>query len=322
MRRLIRRRALGLGLALALAARLAAQTASAPPAAPAASVSDAEGELARLRAAVAVAGPADRSARLKELAVFCELSGDAESAAAAWRDAAFSGAVRDDAALLAAARCLAALGELDRAQADVQTVLLTGRDSAVVAAARYLGAQLAVFRGDPSGPGLLSAFVDDPGYADRRPATLYLLAAAGDPAAGARLKAEHPASPEARLLAASSDGVKPPGRPLWLLFPGRSAVAWTAPAVQPTPSAPSAPSVPTPAGAAPAGGPVLWQMGLFRDPANAEDLIARLRAKGFAPKTVKREVGKDQLVAVVVPETGADFNLRLKDAGFEGFPLY
>ncbi len=328
--------------------------------------------LARLaKEAYALEAGAQRRSALAELASLRELTGDIEGAASAWADAAFAaGEGRDDDALLEAARCLIALGELDRAFADLRTVLITGRNADAVARARYLGAQIAVFRADADAVATLGAFVDDPAYADRRPATLYLLWRAGaDESFRARLIAEHGASPEAALAAASASVSAAP-TPLWLFFPARAeafpplaaakesaakesaakesapqasapqasaAPVAAAPAAAPVASAPIAASsaagsgtaetAARPAaapGGAPAGGQVILQIGLFKREENARALMKRLEAAGFKAALVPRAVGKDEYLAVTVsgglrPDETA---IRLRDAGFESFPLY
>jgi hypothetical protein len=71
-------------------------------------------------------------------------------------------------ALIEGARCLASLGEFDKAGAGINTVLLTGRESPSLLSARLLGAQIEAFRtGDPR---LLASLLDNPDYGDQKPA--------------------------------------------------------------------------------------------------------------------------------------------------------
>ena len=99
--------------------------------------------------------------------------------------------------------------------------------------------------------------------------------------------------------------------------------ATTAP--QPLPAATTAPS-PAPAGAAAtAASPVAlarYQIGIFSDPRNADLLVAELAKKGFSAKAEKRSVGGRELVAVIVEGEADSILLRLKDAGYEAYPLF
>ncbi len=260
---------------------------------------------------------AQRRALLTDLARLRRLTGDLEGAAVAFTDAAFAEAGRrDDDALLDAAECRIAQGEWEKAAADVKTVLLTGRGEPQVRRARYLGAQIEALSPGGSGIGPLASFVDDPVFAARRPGTLFLLwRISGDPVYRDRLLGDHGASPEARIAGTASQdsGVSLKLTPFWLLFPGRGTVT--------VGSGGDAPRQET---ATPAEGTVLLQIGLFRDEANAQDLVRRLAARGFSAQLADKTVRGEKLIAVAV-DPGADIDatvLRLKDAGFEAFPLY
>jgi hypothetical protein len=307
------------------------------------SVSD---ELARLTTdAYAYPSGSKRRDALAELALLRELSGDLEGASSAWADAAFAaGEGRDDTALLEAARCLIAIGEIDRAFADLRTVLITGRDKVAISRARYLGAQLSAFRGDEDAVATLSAFVDDDEYADRRATTLYLLwLLTSDGSFRDRLVTDHPKSPEATLASAPERAsVSISQTPLWLFFPARGelpqsnaaplpkvAASPVAPAVPPSTASAAAPPATPPASlsapdTAEPSRPIALQIGLFRREENAKVLMKKLDTAGFKAETTRRVVGSDEYYAVTVsggskPDETA---LRLKDAGFESFPLY
>jgi cell division protein FtsN len=65
------------------------------------------------------------------------------------------------------------------------------------------------------------------------------------------------------------------------------------------------------------------QTGLFSHRDYAQDQASRLTKKGFAAEIAERNVGGKTYFAVLVPVTG-DSNtmvIRLKEAGFESFPL-
>lgn len=305
--------ALAAGLAAALA--LGAQS----PSANAGSAKAGSADLERL-AAEAPAG-AERKRALADLAVLRELLGDFEGAAAAWADAAFSDASgRDDGSLLESARLLIALGEFGRASADVRTVLLTGSDPAAVARARYLGALAACIAGEEGGASLLAAFVDDEAYAAERPTALYVLAAAtGDRAWRDKLLSDHPGSPEALVLSDGKVSVWP--APHWLFLGAGAPVPEASPAEAPVPRAEPAP--PALGSAKDPDGGIRLQVGLFGSEANARAFVLRLEKAGFAAAVGKRSIaGKEYLTVTVAggadPDAAA---LRLKDAGFESFPL-
>ncbi|MDR1900255.1 MAG: SPOR domain-containing protein [Treponema sp.] len=110
--------------------------------------------------------------------------------------------------------------------------------------------------------------------------------------------------------------------------------ATSPPAAQPTSAAsrptaaaaaPAGPAASPPASAPEAGKPaVLLQTGLFGREANAGAMAERLRNAGFAPSVGRRAVNGTDYWAVTV-EPGQDMQgtvLRLKDAGFESFPVY
>ena len=297
-------------------------------------------ELARLtKDAYARSAGAGKRAALAELASLRELAGDLEGAATAWTDAAFAAAEgRDDRSLLEAARCLIALGEFDRAFADLRTVLITGREPDTLSRARYLGAQIAAFRGDADAKETLSVFIDDPEYADRRPATLYLLwRISSEESFRTRLLADHGTSPEASL-ATAAESISVARTPLWLFFPAGGEVL---PAGEPGGGDAGAASVLTVATSAEpvvdatqvgAKVPestdkserVVLQIGLFRGEENAKVLMKRLEAAGFKAEIVRRVVEKDEYLAVTVSggDNPNEAIIRLKDAGFESFPLY
>lgn len=69
---------------------------------------------------------------------------------------------------------------------------------------------------------------------------------------------------------------------------------------------------------------VKQQLGFFSNKANAEDLVKRIKAAGFAPEIVeeKRPSG-NTYYAVVVPENEAgNVGQNLKKAGFECYPVF
>jgi cell division septation protein DedD len=82
--------------------------------------------------------------------------------------------------------------------------------------------------------------------------------------------------------------------------------------------------VPTPSSASPSApddGRLRFQLGIFAKKDNADALVAELGKKGFVARVEKRAVSGQALLAVVV-EGGQDLGSRLKNAGYEAWPLF
>lgn len=266
---------------------------------------------------------AERHEALVRLARLSRLSGDLESAARFWTEAALvEPDRRDDQALLEAARCSVAMGEPDKAEANVQRVLRTARDAGILRHARYLDAQIKAFRsGDISALALL---VEDPGYSEYKAALYYTQwKISGDSRYKSRLLTECPESPEARIAGSEGGAVSAAPLALWFLFPGREALTLApAPAGESPPLSPAdqSPQVQTAGGAAPA----VLQTGLFSREENARSLVERLKRAGFQADITRRGIKGTGYWAVTVP-AGNDMGrtiIRLKDAGFESFPVF
>ncbi|MDR2759184.1 MAG: SPOR domain-containing protein [Spirochaetaceae bacterium] len=261
---------------------------------------------------------AERYGTMIRLASLSRLAGDLESAARIWTEAAVVvPGRRDDQALLEGARCFAALGELDKADAQAQRVLLTAQDAGVLRSARCLGAQIKTFRsGDVS---ILAALTDDPDYSENKAALYYTQwKVSGDDRYKSRLLTECPESPEARILGGEGGAVRAAPMVWWFLFPGRDAVTLASPVVLAAPDSVDR-RVPEDAGRA-----VVLQTGLFGREENARTLAERLRRAGFQTDIIRREIKGAGYWAVIVP-AGNDMGgtiIRLKDAGFESFPVF
>jgi cell division septation protein DedD len=301
---------------------------------------------------------AERRDALVRLARLRELSGDLEGAARHWGDAAaVEPGKPDDLSLIRGAWCLAAMGEWDRAESAVKTVLLAGRPGPALLKARYLGALIEAL--GAANYSALETLAASPGLDALRPPAYYALWKLLGPAGAswkARLLAEFPRSPEARIAASEDAGAGEIGAapaPMWLLFPGRDAVALSYPAAAPG-SAPPAPAAPRQPGSAPpspaaprqpgsappppaapsqpgsaqpapaARQAVLLQTGLFSSEGNAQKQADRLRTAGFSPLITRRTVnGTEYWAAGVSPgQDLSQMTLRLKDAGFESFPVF
>ncbi|GHV96762.1 hypothetical protein AGMMS50293_30820 [Spirochaetia bacterium] len=172
---------------------------------------------------------AERHDALVRLARLRQLSGDLESAAKNWLDAAEQDK-SDDNALTAGAFCLAAMGEWERAAAALRPLLQAGRPGPALLRARYLDACLKAWGSGTPGSGTpnfgtpgsgtpnfgdaayLSALADNTEYTELKSEIFYTLwktAAANPGLSGTasaetwkqRLLAEFPHSPEGRIAA-------------------------------------------------------------------------------------------------------------------------
>jgi tetratricopeptide (TPR) repeat protein len=274
------------------------------------------------------------------------LSGDPEKAADAFNRAAFANPEnRDDRSLLDAARCYLALGEREKAESGIQMVLISGRDPAQIREARFLGGLSYAFSSGNtqalasllSAAGETGPVSSDPSslpavdYAERKSAVLYALwKITGNETYRTRLRAEYPSSLEAKSLDEDPRRqIAGASAAMWFLFPGRDAVSLEAPVVrEPVRAAGPPPAVATSSQTAPkpeaAASAVVLQTGLFGREENARVMADRLKKAGFTPVVSRRTVNGISYFAVSVNASG-DVNaviLRLKDSGFEAFPVY
>jgi tetratricopeptide (TPR) repeat protein len=252
--------------------------------------------------------PAERRGNLIRRARLLTLAGNIEGAAQSWTEAAFAEpGKRDDESLLAGARCLAAMGEFDQAEAHIKTILHTGGDRLSLAAARFLDAQIEALRSGHTTA--LESLTAEPDYADINPALLYTLwRISGAESYKNRLLEEYPASPEAGIL---SGLLGSPALALWFLFPGREGAL-------------SAPQIAEPDRKDATGAAAVLQTGIFSAEGNARIMAERLRAAGFSPTLRPRRLNDRDYWTVSVPP-GPDMQqtvMRLKDAGFESFPVF
>jgi hypothetical protein len=267
---------------------------------------------------------AERHEALIRLARLSRLAGDLESAARFWTEAAsVEPGGRDDQALLEAARCFIAIGEPDKAEANVQRVLLTGNDAGFLRHARYLDAQIKAFRsGDISA---LAVLVEDPAYGEYKAALYYTQwKISGDSRYKSRLLTECPESPEARIAGSEDGAVSALPLALWFLFPGREALTLAAAGESLPVSLSPADQSPRVRETAEGAAPVVLQTGLFSREENARALVERLKRAGFQAGITRRGVKGTDYWAVTVP-AGNDMGrtiIQLKDAGFESFPVF
>ncbi|MDR2304842.1 MAG: SPOR domain-containing protein [Treponema sp.] len=268
--------------------------------------------------------PAEKHQALVRLARLQELSGNLESAAKTWGEAAAAGEGRqDEKSLLRKARCLAAMGDWDGASALVS---LGSGDQSLRLEARCLEAQIEAFRS--SDTSALFDLLDYPGSAEIKPLIYFSLwKITGNGSWSSRLRSEYPESPEGRIAAGegpdqesggsgTSPAVHIKPTPLWLLMPGRNSFS-----TEPASSSPAAKN--TRDVLPEAKRETLLQTGLFGREENARSHAARLAEKGFTAELNRRTVNGNEYWAVQV-KAGQDANrmiLRLKEAGFESFPV-
>jgi hypothetical protein len=275
---------------------------------------------------------------LTRLARLLTLSGNLEGAADAWfRAAAAEPGSRDDMSLLEGIRCLIAMGQLETAEEQVRTILLTGSGQEAQLEARYLGSHIQAFQ---TGNGaVLATFLQSDEYADRRPSLLYSLwRVTGEAAWKNRLETEYPSSPEARIVRGlPSEQVSGAPTAMWILLPGRDGVVLEEPVTGGAPAVPAQGTAPQvtavqpaqpdtpPAFVSPAPAPRgMLQTGLFSREENAQAMAARLKNADFAALVTRRRVNGAEYWAVGVPpdENMNETILKLKNAGFESFPVY
>jgi hypothetical protein len=281
------------------------------------------------------------------------LSGNLEGAADAFNRAAFANPQnRDDRSLLDAVRCYLALGEREKAESGIQMVLVSGRDPAQVREARFLGGlsyafgfgNTQVLASLLSDAGETGAVAVDPSLLPLAEQTgqksniLYTLwKITGNESYRTRLSTEYPSSPEAKSLDEDPRRqIAGASSAMWLLFPGRSAVSLDTPVIReparaedPPPAVSgaantAAQAAPKPEAAVSAAAVVL-QTGLFGREENAQAMADRLKKAGFTPLVSRRAVNGVPYFAVSVNAPPGGVNamiLRLKDSGFEAFPVY
>lgn len=345
-----------------LAASLVAQTADSVIA-EAISRKESEKVIAALETGARKLGePAAKRAVLRFLADYEERIALADHAADHYLEAASAGSgPRDEGLVLDAARCRLSLGDAERANALVSSVLLASFDDAVLARARVYAAWISLSSADDPRPALsqIRSYADQAAFAAYEPALLFTLWwSDSDASSRDRLVARHPASPEA-AVARGEMGIAPVS--FWYLMPrdARSIAAFAAKgSAQVTAPKPAQVTVPEPADAVASGDgvasgdavasgdgvtsgdavasadavasgddhprPTWHQIGFFRQRDYADELVAKLRAKGFEPiiRNEKRPSGTVYFAVLVPEDPRGQVGPRLKDAGFESFPLF
>lgn len=273
-----------------------------------------------------------------------ELSGRWEEAAARYEDAAFaSPGRRDTASLLTGARLWLAAGETDKALSILRVLGVASVDPAVRSTAQIL----------EGWAGLLDGNVEEARTIAERSASgapnpetllavLTLLWASSEGVARTKaadtIRQKFPGSPEAAMIETGDV----PLAPHWLLTrasgtvrpeiapkPGSPvpAVASSSPEPKTGDSKPTPPeTLSDPAGIASVSSTRItaYQVGAFSEEQNAAALAKELGGKGFSPSILRKEHGGRPLWTVVVPAGGDPpaMLLRIKDAGYEAYPVF
>jgi len=266
-----------------------------------------------------VAAADQRKILVSQRASMLELSGRYADAAAVWESAiAMIPGKPDSGALLSAAACRLAAGDADGAAGFVTALSFSSADAETVALADVLAGWIALSRGDREHAVASARKGADAASSRVAMAALYLGCAATDGAErevfGRALSKRFPILSDDPVVSSLS-----------LLMASTQAVAATAekpvapPAVM-TAGA-SAESGATAESVEPAGPTRYYQVGAFKDQANAQILAQKLQKLGL---TAAYRLRSKKDLYVVFVESGADSEatiLKLKDAGYEAWPL-
>lgn len=288
--------------------------------------------LGALDALTPLAAAERRAPLARERAALLQAAGRWLEAAEAWQELARLPSDRGaQPELVASALCLLYAGDIEKARFVAEAAGLSTQDRGLRALAALVVARARAAAGETE-PALRAAreLIDGVGPAQRL-AALELAASLAE----GQEKAEY----ERRIKADFGGGGG--GSQAFLALLGASAdSAWTPPeAAAPSPGdaprgAASAPTqAPAPAGgvassapgaAEASAGPTHYQVGAFRDRSNAQALADRLSGLGFSASLRSRNDDRGAVFTVVVPagsDPGATL-LRIKDAGFEAWPLF
>ncbi len=281
------------------------------------------------------------------LADYEQHNGNYSNAADCYRQAAgFDTTDKKTALLLDAVRALLCGGSLDSARSMLSEIAaalpVSDEDPYYRRAAVYdTWRLLAEDRADRAVP-LITAYTKKKSFSEYHPALLFTLWwVNGDEDAKQRLLKEYPAGMEA---AAVNGTVTVQPSTFWYLMPrsglaqksaAGSTASKTSASSEATKAAPQSSAASkaeaTPAQSSkPAAGsetqskPSYYQLGFYKTKKYAEALAADLQKKHFTP-IIKEETRPSGTVyfAVLVKENAAgDMGLRLKDAGYEAFPIF
>jgi tetratricopeptide (TPR) repeat protein len=254
----------------------------------------------------------ERHSAFLALARLYQLSGNNEAALKALENALKINS-GDGRSLLERGRLLISQGEYEKAFESLTAIFTGNYARDLLLEARFLIAQLEAFRSGNLSP--LSALANDADFTEYRRLIYYTLwKIEQSPAWKALLTKDFPLSPEAKITNGKALSAQ---TPLWILFPGREALALTAPA-KPAPA-----TTPTPTATPTVSGVTVLQAGLFSREENARALSERINKAGFQSVVQTKQQNDGNYWVVYVPYS-SDMNAmikRLKDAGFESFPI-
>ncbi len=265
-----------------------------------------------------------RKILVSQRASMLELSGRYADAAVVWESAvAMIPGKPDSAALLSAAACRLASGDADGAAGLVTALSFSPADAETVALADIIAGWIALSRGDRERAVASARRGVEAANGRVAMAALYLGCAATDDGAersmfSAALSKRFPALPDDPVVSSLS-----------LLMASLKTIATTSEMqAAPTAVAPTGATTagPTAAGATAVGGEAAdparyYQIGAFKDQANAQVLAQKLEKLGL---TAAYRLRSRKDLYVVFVESGADAEatiLKLKDAGYEAWPL-
>lgn len=278
--------------------------------------------------ALAPLAPAERRAPLvRERAALLQAAGRWLEAAEAWQELARLTSDRGaQPELVASALCLLYAGDIEKARFMAEAAGLSTQDRELRALAALVVARARAAAGETE-PALQAAreMIDGVGPAQR----LAALRLAASLAEGQEKAAYE------RRIEAEFGGVSGGSEAFLALLGAEADAGWKHPeaAAPAGGAAGGAAQAPVPAGGAASsaqgavgtsGGPTHYQVGAFRDQANAQLVANRLNGLGFSASLRSRSDDRGAVFTVVVPagsDPGATL-LRIKDAGFEAWPLF
>ena len=275
----------------------------------------------------------DIKALYVEMAAIQELLGRYEEASQSWEAAVAAQPGKGEPSwILSAAACKLAIGDSEAAAAFARAALLTTATPRLITLAMLIEARALVLSGDM--PGALARSVDALAMESSglEAAALSLARDASDGVERElyvkRLREKYPGWPETQDALATIFGL------IHFMSTQSEGARIAAPVtnaanVSPEASASIEASVSIPDRQKDdtqiiETKPLYYQLGAFRDEANAILLSTRLVRAGFNPKTARRESGNGVL-SIVYLEAGSDpsrLMVALKDAGFESWPLF
>lgn len=220
---------------------------------------------------------------------------------------------------LDAAVCAMGVGEVSIAESVLDSVLAINSENANGAKAKLYAVWCGILKAPDAKSlsypvGLLKNFLEDESMKCVEVQVLFSLWwLTNDDVYAARLKKDFAGTGEASIASGAANVLPVP---YWYFIP-RQNVAFTINSVDVTTS-------PSGVNKTDTDGKVVWQqVGLFRAEENAQNYIRRLKESGFEPEVLKQKKASGNIyTVVVVRETDGSVGQRLKNAGFECYPIY